>query len=496
LFGSHRIDDKDDEGIKALRSITACAQERKVSERSMEQEHRYKAFETRNGFLIDGGAGRVPLRVTHDGTCWLLECGTEQMRFGLYQVMALADAAAARAMAGWQRRPDSRAPDHVLRGWACRQTARAMAYLVADQARRLLPRTDPTVLAVQRAIFAATFGAGALAVDESFYRVADRYVIADICRYRAAAVAARNLGEPWGPCRFDRHDPHCRRGRPDCTCAISTTRAAEHLENWRGLFSPTGRPYTSLNRTLMNLPGGVSHHLICNLGCITLERPVTDRVELTVLALSADHPRTANQVVFHRADRRQVETALRRVAAAIRSPLTSRRTRDLRTLVGFLADYPERHDGNLGGLADRAIRWHRDAHRRDVEELVAEYGGDHPVALPPIPLPNHPDLRFLSRISEICLEGREMRHCIASYAGRALAGECFLFHVEHQDQVASVEVAPCGRVLQAYGPGDCRNSAARWGERVLREWGRGFPTPAAMIDGAKEENPGNCDVPF
>jgi hypothetical protein len=374
LFGSHRIDGEHYEGIKALCSITACAQEGKVSERSMEHEYRYKAFETRDGFLIDGGSGRVPIRVTHGGTCWLLECGTEQMRFGLYQVMALADAAAARAMAGWQRRPESRAPDHVLREWACRQTARAMAYLVAEQAHRLLPRTDPTVLAVQRAIFAATFGAGALALDKSFYGIVDRYVIADICRYRAAAVAARNLGETWGPSRFDRHEPHCSRARPDCICAISTTRAAEHLENWRGLFSPTGRPYTSLNRTLMNLPGGVSHHLVCNLGCITLERPVTDRVELTVLALSADYRRTANQALFRRTERRQVETALRRVAAAIRTPLTSRRTRDLRTLVGYLADYPERHEGNMGGLAGRAIRWHRDAPRRQVEELVAQYG--------------------------------------------------------------------------------------------------------------------------
>ena len=45
-----------------------------------------------------------------------------------------------------------------------------------------------------------------------------------------------------------------------------------------------------------------------------------------------------------------------------------------------------------------------------------------------------------------------MRHCIASYAGKALAGESFLFHIEHRGEVASVEVDTRGRVLQAYGP--------------------------------------------
>jgi hypothetical protein len=456
-------------------------------------QHRYRVFETGDGFLIDGGPGRAPVRVTHGGTCWLVEGGQTQTRFGLCQVVGVAAAAAALALAAWQPHPGSRAPEHVLRDWACRQAARAMAHLVAGQARRLLPRTDPTVLAVQRAIFAATFGVGPLALDETFYRLATPYMLSDICNYRAAAIAARNLCEPWGASVFGRHA--AGRGAEDgmeCTCTLSVARAAEELKSWRGLFAPTGQPYTSLNRTLMNLPGGVSHHLVCKLGRIHLERPVTDRVELAVLALSADYPHTVNQAVFQRADRGQVERALRRVAAAIRTPLTSRRTKDLRTLVGYLADCPERHEGNLGGLADRTIRWHRDTHARQIDELVAEHG-DHPVALPPVPLPDQPGLRFLGRISDICLEGREMRHCIASYASKALAGECVLFHVEHRGEVASVEVDRRGRVLQAYGPGDCRNAAARWGERKLREWGRTFPAPAGVPAGAADADD---DIPF
>jgi hypothetical protein len=257
------------------------------------------------------------------------------------------------------------------------------------------------------------------------------------------------------------------------------------MQNWRGLFSPTGQSYTSLNRTLMNLPGGVSHHVVCGLRRILLERPVTDRVEFTVAVLSAEFARIINQLVLHRATRSQVERALRRVAAAIHTPLTSRRTGDLRTLVGYLADYPERHQGKLYGLADQAVRWHRHIYQCQIDEVLAQYGGDHPVALPSIPLPNHPGIRFLGRISEIVLEGREMRHCIASYAKKSLAGDSFLFHVEYKNEVASVEVDRRGRVMQAYGPEDRRNGAARWGERVLRKWGRGFPPiPAAIVDEA------------
>jgi hypothetical protein len=466
-----------------------------VSGRDMEPRHRYRIFETGDGFLIDGGTGRAPVRVTHGGTCWLVEGGPDQRRFGLCQITGVADAAAGLALAAWHPRPGSSAPEQMIRTWACQQTARAMAHLVAGQANRLLPRTDQAVLYVQRAVFAATFGVGSLILDEAFYRAADPYVISDISKYRAAAIVARNLCEPWGPCTFGRHGSSCGLWvGQDCTCTIPVPRAVEYLKNWRDLLSPTGKPYTSLNRTLMNLPGGVSHHLVCNLARIQLERPVTDRVEFTVVALSADYPRTVNQPVFQRADREQIERALRRVAAALHTPLTSRRTRDLRTLIGYVADYPEHHDGTLSGLADRAIRWHRQIRDREVEDLLAEYGGDHPVTQPPIPLPDVPGIRFLGRVSDLCLEGREMRHCIASYAGKALAGDCFLFHVEHRGEVASVEVDRRGRVLQAYGPEDRRNAAARWGEQMLRKWGRTFPITATVApEGEDQETDG---IPF
>ena len=65
-----------------------------------------------------------------------------------------------------------------------------------------------------------------------------------------------------------------------------------------------------------------------------------------------------------------------------------------------------------------------------------------------------------------------MDNCIASYAQSAVAGECFLFHVRHRGEHASVEVDPRGNVRQAEGPSNSSNHAAAWGAERLHEWGR------------------------
>ena len=68
-----------------------------------------------------------------------------------------------------------------------------------------------------------------------------------------------------------------------------------------------------------------------------------------------------------------------------------------------------------------------------------------------------------------------MRHCVAAYAQRAAAGQCYLFHVDHAGQEATVEVSPFGRVAQSCGPDNCSNDATAWGLKVLGMWGDAFP---------------------
>jgi hypothetical protein len=430
------------------------------------RQRRYTFVEQADGFRIDGGPDRVPVQVTLRPTCWAVEAQRVQSNFGLFQQHALIETAARLLMSRWQPKAGKGGRRlWQMRQWAEKQTVRGITPRIFWQVRRLLPKVDSVVLDVQRAIFAATFSTGSLALDESFYQNADRFLLSDVVRYRAAAIAVRNVCECWGNNSFhlDRHG------------YFTTEQALGFLSNWRGLFSPTGRPYPILNRVLMNLPGGMSHHVVCKLSGFELQRPITDRVELTLLCLGTESMHRRHEHVYQHACREQIQRAVRHVAESTHNPWSTRRTGDLRSFAMYLDDYREKHAGNVVGLADKAIRWHRAAHRQHVQQMIGFLGGDQATTLPPIPLPDEPGIRFLGRVSEIATEGQEMQHCIASYARQAVRGECFLFHVEHGAEKASVEVSASGVIRQSYGPHNRRNEAAAWGERILRRWAARFP---------------------
>jgi len=180
--------------------------------------------------------------------------------------------------------------------------------------------------------------------------------------------------------------------------------------------------------------------------------------------------------VFHHTRAPQIKEAMRRVAAHTRNDLSPRRTQDLKFLVNFLVDYPEVHRGNIVGLADKSIRWHREAADRRTAIQLAELAPQTLTARPPLPLPQTPGVTFLDTVGAICEEGTEMRHCIASYARGAAEGHYHLFHVTYEGEHATVQVdAYSGRVLQAHGPRNQRNNAVAWGTKVLNQWGHQWP---------------------
>ncbi len=442
---------------------------------------RYQALPFSNGFLLDGGEERPRVCITLARTCWWASVQDNTFspppprRFGLFEVRPLIDCAAAWSMLHWQPRPGP-APQWRLHAWAQRQARRSIAFVVAEQRRRLMPRVEPIVRDVQRALFAATCTVGGLALCEEFYSKLDSFLLADLLRYRACAIAVRNFGErlledhvgAGGPLGEAGHDPAV----VEAVC--------RQLCRWRDLFSDTGRSYGHLNRTLDRLPGGLSHHAVCLLSRAHLERPITDRLELAVYLLSLERRQQINRRVFQFAQHDEVRRAVQRVAAALRRPLSPRRMADLRLFVGHLADCPEPHRGNLVGLAERAIRWHRDEAQRQADETVAREGSERAVALPPVPLPTVPGLTFLDTVGAIAREGAVMGHCIGNYVPDALAGHSFLFHYEDGSESASIEVGADGRVRQAQGPGNSDNQAARRAARLLAEWGRAFP-PAPSV---------------
>lgn len=482
----------------------------------MGNKSKYTITEQPDGFRVEG-MDRTPVTVRLAPT--YLEAsfqgerdpyrwpdGRRRRRFGFYSYYDLSAYVAEGLMAHWQRPERDDTPDWPgVRGWAVKQTAKAIGKRVHAQWKRLLDKVHPDVLAVQRAVFAATFGVAELATQVELY--GHPYVVSDIVNYRAAAIAARHVADL---ARRQHHAAQLEKARLlrdskeaqefqalaeglGLRIQLDTSPVNEYHEpdldqqlelmhNWRGLFSPTGRPYRSLNRTLMNLPGGVPSGLVCNLALVRLQRPIVERLELLALTFCAGRG-GLHAHVFHHARTPQIKEAVCRVASNTGNNLSPRRARDVRLVVHFLADYPEEHGGNIVGLADRSIRWHREQQQRVAAQQVERLGSETAAAKPPIPLPEAEGVRFLGTVADIYQEGVDMRHCIASYAVQAVYGICYLFHVEHDGDHSTVEVARNGRVVQALGPGNRRNGAAAWGRRLLNRWGRGFPEPQALPGG-------------
>jgi hypothetical protein len=457
---------------------------------------RYRFREDAQGFFVEGDQ-RPPVRVAFLPTGLEAWCVGETIpglreRFGFFNFGKLLEFVARGLMRDWQPREGW----FGAREWAQQQTARAIACRLREHWLRQVDRADRKVVALQKAVFAATFGDAPLASEPELYR--DHYLVQDILHYPAAAVALRNAWSltralPLARLRHSAPALELRRLAHDLGATIHLDASVqenpplaaqlERLRDWRALFSDTGYDYRSLNRTLMNLPGGIPHRQACNLRKVHLERPLGSRLELLLVVLyagiraerdgapgGADHGR-----VFQHARAEQIKEAMHRVGMHLRQPLEPRKSAHVRQVVQFLADYPEFHFGNVVGLAERAIRWHRKQQHEQTAAMRRNFGPQSAVTAPPIELPAAAGVSFLGTVAAICTEAEQMQHCVASYVELAVRGNCYLFHVRHKGEEATIEVGCEGRVRQAQGPRNQRNAATVWGKRVLGRWAAKLP---------------------
>ncbi len=329
-------------------------------------------------------------------------------QFGLLQYPNLLAEVAKGLMLFWKP-PEGRRPWSGLNEWARGQTRWSIGKRLHDYYKRCRGEV-PMALALQRALYAATLSTPELALADELYQ--QKFIVQDVIQYRAAAVALATLD-------LFRFLEHQRGQEKDLSSALKVDEALEMMDNWRGLYSPTGESYRSLDRTLMNLPAQVPPRLVLYLSEIYLQRPVLSRSELIVLTLylqrcpDRELPRL-NEKVFENASKERIARAMQLVAEHTRVPLSFRRTRHLRFLVDFVMDYPEEHQGNIVGLAQKSIRWHRQEQQRVLEKTLNKLGDNTPTQAPPIPLPEDPNIRFLSTVKDVCEEGQRMRNCVAS----------------------------------------------------------------------------------
>lgn len=452
----------------------------------------YAIQEQPRGFTITS-RHRPPLTVTRTETGWFIPLGPPDRQRSLFPDWAPPRDLAARRPAGldcaWitPRRllehvtfalvaqPEDLGDGGIPNYWrplrAPVAIRRNLAASLGAQWQRLRTGVPPEVLAVQRAVFAATLQECWLLHEPTLY--AQRFLVRDMLRYRAAATLPV-LAAQW----MDEQRPRPRVSDP----RPLSEQLVEALVDWPRWYSPTKTAYRSLLRTLMQLPGRVPYWLLRYLPQIELERPMTDRLELITLLqaqrIVSQHPATAAtaaclRLLMH-ATRRDIEVAMAEVSATCAEPLRPRRAADVWTFVSQLLDYPEPHHGRLRGLTRKALRWHRTVARQECDDIARELGPRTLTQSPPIPLPVIPQVTFLATVAAVCAEGQAMQHCVATYAEPAVRGECYLFHVEHQGETATVEVHPDGDIGQAYGPRNAVNRASQWGSRILRAWARGL----------------------
>ena len=392
------------------------------------------------------GGQRLPVRLVRDQYGLVVESVGHTKTFNFFSFTHILSCMVHGLMSKRQGRFPGGADDKLTER-AIQQTMWVLGKRIRSEWERLVEQADPTVLGVHRTVYSAAFNREVpLLVRPRLYR--EPYLVKDITSYRAAAVAAWACG------------------------TLDDEEAIQKLTNWREVFSPAGS-YRELNRTLMNLPGSVPPCLLCTLNTVLLPRPITNRLELiTFLCAGRRQPGRCRVFAFATAD--QIKEAMKRISTHIHRNLSPRRTKDITQAVGFLRDYPDDHRGNIVGLANKAIRWHRECWREQAEEATSHLSDNTLTAVPPIPLPQVDGIRFLATVGDLCNESNTMQHCIGYYAERARDGECFLFHVEHEGEQASVEVSPCGFVVQAQGPSNSQNRATEWGRNVLGNWAVGM----------------------
>lgn len=115
----------------------------------------------------------------------------------------------------------------------------------------------------------------------------------------------------------------------------------------------------------------------------------------------------------------------------------------------------------------------RRTHDAFVWELRQVYGHDlaaNGEAFPPPPIPGTPDILPLTTAAELVQEGEEMRHCVAIYAPRVRAGECYVYRVLRPTR-ATVSLVRQGRrweleqvagIANADVPDEVLEAVRRW----------------------------------
>ena len=275
-----------------------------------------------------------------------------------------------------------------------------------------------------------------------------------------------------------------------------------NISDWMKIFTRGEPANSSLTKTLLHCPR-IPMQIFLNLAPSVdgkLPKVFTDSLELKLwLAAISKKCHRINGYPFVNSSRKQIFKAKKLVEIHLRQKLDFRKFKDIINFTDFLCDFSNHKEDfqcQLVGLANKSVKWHIKQRQvkleRDKERIKADILKE--TKKPSVPLPKNEKILFLENVHMIIQEGEKMGHCVASYAERAIRGQCFLFHVEHGGEEATIEVLPEGTIQQARGPYNKENGACRWGSGVLKRWVRdsGFSQNSKQIENSQEYE----EVPF
>lgn len=355
-----------------------------------------------------------------------------------------------------------------VKKWAKNETGKSLNGRIHAEWLRCLSLLDDQTKEVHKKLFSLSCGGGYWGRLKDVLKKKDAYVLEDLKNHRAIRIALLYGG--W-----------------------------EGTENWISVFSQNGS-YRSLNKTLFNLPCNVPNYELPVLRNTKMNQAITTRLKLMFYLeiLSKNDPiwfpddtqkREKMLKILERSSEEDCKKAVAFMWNYFPSPQSNdfRSTKDIKRVMNLIVDRAPSNDKiSLMSWTKESELYHHDLElqRRVQQQEAEERAQRHKVeserikksltAVPPIPLPENPNIKLLDTYQSVVEEGNTMGHCIASYAETAVRGGCYLFHVDHNGEPASVEVSPEGYVRQSYGKRDVINEASEYAKKELAKWAKGL----------------------
>jgi hypothetical protein len=437
----------------------------------MEQEHNYEVIKLENGFRVipkDSNRRTLTYTVNSYGFWQNFSTCPSDHFLPLYGFRRLVDVVVGDIYHDWKSPKENQkfGVTLMIKEWAKKITGRCLNHPIMNVWKETIDTVDPVIATIHRLFFSVASGNGDWFNVKRMLEMWNPYLIKDTTNYRAARIAVL-YAHRYGLIAEDRY-------------------LGDNFD-WLLSYSANGTKYTSLTKTLMNLPGGIVPVMLTEqLPHFILPEPAKSRIRLlSYLVLSRSRNFHPSAILKSSDD--EIYTAVKYMWHYFPGKDTTdfRSTQGIIRALNLIFDYEGNWDNlSILGLARRAEEYHHnlelqrrlrnEANQRRMEENRAkeERMKTSDTAKPKIELPDNEHIKFLDTYQSVIEEGEIMEHCIASYARRAVEGSCYLFHVDYDNEMASVEVSPNGYVSQSYGPRDRINKASEYGRKELNIWAK------------------------